>query len=31
MLFAMAQCMAHRIADDNKKLQREVASAFLWR
>ena len=31
LLFAMAQCMAHRIADDNKKLQREVASAFLWR
>lgn len=31
LLFAMAQCMAHRIADDNRKLQREVASGFLWR
>lgn len=31
LLFSMAQCMAHRIADDNKKLQREVASSFLWR
>jgi hypothetical protein len=31
LLFAMAQCMAGRIADDNRKLQREVASAFLWR
>jgi CRP/FNR family transcriptional regulator, cyclic AMP receptor protein len=31
LLFAMAQFMAQRIANDNSKLQREVASSFLWR
>lgn len=31
LLYAMAQSMAHRIADDNQKLKREVTSAFLWR
>lgn len=31
LLYAMAQSMAHRIADDNQKLKREVTSGFLWR
>ena len=31
LLYAMAQSMAHRIADDNDKLKREVTSGFLWR
>ena len=31
LLYAMAQSMAHRIADDNQKLKREVTSTFLWR
>jgi hypothetical protein len=31
LLYAMAQSMAHRIADDNQKLKRELTSGFLWR
>lgn len=31
LLYAMAQSMAHRIADDNQKLKREITSTFLWR
>lgn len=31
LLFVISKSMAHRIADDNRKLQREVASGFLWK
>jgi CRP-like cAMP-binding protein len=31
LLFVISRSMAHRIADDNRKLQREVASGFLWK
>jgi len=31
MLFGIAGMMAHRIMDDNKRLQREVAAGFVWR
>ena len=31
LLYALGQSMAHRIADDNEKLKREVPAAFLWK